>query len=262
MTYQTDAQLMREMLNVVNKTHGLQLSPNTDLELDEDITRLKRATTWLKGLFSKQQRGVADVLRGAAPLLRQFERYMGRKNQTYENLTWQTIVLFLGSNAAQSIPVGKQRGVPLNLAQIGEILDDATFRNAVQQQLLKEKVAVGSLTSWFPTSASLSAKRAQPVGGPTPTNRARRSEIILHNLLEAAVSKMFDIVDAAVAAEPETAAPTAARAPSAAPASGTAAPQPQPAAQPAPAPAAPQFTPADLSGLQSLLAQLQGKRTP
>lgn len=262
MTSQNDAQLMRKMLNVVNQTPAAANTLPLELELNEDITRLKRATTWLKGLFSKQQRGVADVLRGAAPLLRQFERYLGRKNQTYENLTWQTIVLFLGSNAAQSIPVGKQRGVPLNLDQIGEILDDVTFRNAVQQQLLKEKVAVGSLSAWFPTGANLNSKRGQPVGGPTPTNRARRSEIILHNLLEAAVSKMFDIVDAAVAAEPEAAAQAPAQrasgtqpAPSQAQATQTVLPQQS-------TPDAPQFTPADLSGLQSLLAQLQGRRTP
>lgn len=252
----SDAELMRSLLHVVETSHA-HTPPASNQDLDEDINRLRRVGAWFKGMFSKRHQGIADVLKGAAPLLKQFERYMGRKNQTYENLTWQTVVTFLASNATTTIPVGKSKGVPLNMNQMAELLNDPTFRTKLDQQMRTEKVALRNFNNWFPTGSNLSAKRTQPVGGPTPTNRERRSEIILHNVLEAAVSMMFDLVDGG---EQEPAAAAAAAA------------TPAPAPAPAPAPGggggaagsasgtSPAFTAGDLTTLKALLRQLGARR--
>lgn len=262
MTAQNDAELMRHMISLLEtKTTD---SPQPLDHLDEDLGLMRRLSTKFKGMFSKQQRGVSDVLRGAAPLLKLFQRYMGRKNQTFENLTWQTVITFMASNAATAIPVGKQRGVPLNMAQLGEVLDDPTFRNSMVQQLRAEKVEAGSLNSWFPTAANLAAKRSQVVGGPSPTDRAKRTEVIMNSFLEAVVSKMFDLVDAA-AQEPAAASQATAPAQAAPPAQATqAGPQAtQAGGQTSQAAAqAPAFSSADLPALQALLRQLGGRPRP
>ena len=228
--------------------------------LDEDLGLLRRASTRLKGVFSKRQRGISDVLRGAAPLLKQFERYMGRKNQAYDTLTWQTVIIFMASNATTSIPVGKNRGVPLNITQIGEVLNDATFRNGVIQQLATERVQAGSFNSWFPTATTLASKKTQLVGGPSPTARGKRTEVIMNSFMEAVVSKMFDIVDAAAAPEP-VAAPGGGAGGGPGPGGGPGGgpgPGPGPGGGPGSQPTPPQFSASDLAALRDLATKLRG----
>jgi hypothetical protein len=259
----SDAELMRDLMLMIRE-HSQGVAQ--DHQLEEDITKFRRTTQWLKGLFSRKARGVSDVLRGAMPLLKQFERYLGRRRQDYDTVTWQTVLLFLQSSATRNIPIGRQRGVPLNLAQVGEILDDMSFRRAIRTQLQKEQLIPGGLSNldqWVPKSHRLPSMRSALVGSQIEQDRARRSEVIIHNLLEMAVSMMFDLVDAE-----NTDATSSATGAGASPATGVTATSGGGAPAPVPTPASagsaagggapPTLTQTQLNALGQILQTLKG----
>lgn len=264
-----DAELMRQLVNSIN---GTPQPENIDEALMPMLARISKMFD-MSSIASSIQ-----VQSGTRKLNNLWNRAMFVKHKGgYSEVTWLTLLRFLGSNAATRINLGRAadgsaiQGRPLNMDQIQQIVSDQRIRAAIFKEFKVNKVndpRNAPLDRTVPRSGDLAPVRNQYIGGDPrvgtlppndPTRaarmaaRAKRAEIVCLTILEAAVIEMIqqgEGVSVGAGGGPATR-PTPAPG-SAAPAAAAAPTPAAPAAAPTPA-APPTITPAQAANLRAAL---------
>lgn len=122
--------------------------------------------------------------------LRLWSQFMQKEGLDYNTVNWQHITEFLSDpHLANSLMVFDTGGQPsLTVQQIESLVSDWRVRRAIVKgnKLLDIVGANKPLSQILPTAADVSAD-----GQPISTARAKRAEMIVMSILEAAVVAMF-----------------------------------------------------------------------
>ena len=197
----TDAELIRNMINVLQESHV----PATSI--DEAVAtgvlqRLRKySKSFLPGGGGQGQREVQVAGYSYAKI---WQKFMQREGTTYKDVDWQDLRRFLSSpNIARSLKLSDDlMGSPLNIQEIQSIVADKRVRNAIAKEIDTARAgdnthapldkilpATGNITSLMNVEIG-----GAPVGADDQTSqdtRAKRAEIIVLAILEAAVVLMF-----------------------------------------------------------------------
>lgn len=243
----TDAELIRNMIEVLQESHAPANS------IDEAVAtgllqRLgKYSKSFLPGGGGQGQREVQAAGYSYAKI---WQKFMQREGITYKDVDWQDLRRFLSSpSIARSLKLSDDlMGSPLNIQEIQSIVADKRVRNAVVKEIATARAgddthaplreilpATGNITSLMNVEIG-----GAPVGADDQTSqatRAKRAEIIVLAVLEAAVVLMFRKGQEMEPSSTSVAPPSTTAAP-AAPAPAAPAARPAPAAPAAAAPAA------------------------
>ena len=202
-----DAELMRQLVNTLQQQPQQQ---NIDEALMPMLTRIS------KFFDMSSVTSPIKVQSGTRKLNNLWNRAMFVKHkQGYSEVTWITLLRFLGSNAARSINLGRAadgsaiQGMPLSMDQIEQIVSDRNIRAAIFNEFKVNRVndpKNAPLDRTVPRSGNLAQVRNQYIGGDPrvgtlppsdPTRaarlaaRAKRAEIVCLTILEAAVIEMI-----------------------------------------------------------------------
>lgn len=136
----TDAELMRQMMQVIEKS---SIKTNQPLVESNQVTEafpvlkqaLKSKLTGLASKFSKRMAGRNQVQKALVPYLSMFVTHMGRKNQNWNTVTWRTVINYLTGNASLKIPLGDFEPQRLTFQDIAMIIADDNSRKTIMKYL-------------------------------------------------------------------------------------------------------------------------------
>lgn len=244
----TDAELIRNMITVLQESH-VAVDAIDEAVATGLLQRLaKFSKSFAPGGGGQGQREVQAAGYNYAKL---WQKFMQREGVSYQDVEWQDLRRFLSSPqiANSLVLAGDGRGTPLNMQEIQSIVADKRVRNAIAKEIATaraEDPQDAPLSQILPASGNISSLLnkeigGEPVGADDQTSkaaRAKRAEIIVLGILEAAVVVMFR---KSQEMEPSTT-PTAQAQPAAvatAPAATPTQPAPGPTAQAQTAPSTP-----------------------
>jgi hypothetical protein len=216
-----DAELIRKMINVVEKTKDIQSTALMEgQEVEEAFPVLKQAVQskllGLAGKFSRRMEGQNQAKKALVPYLKMFVTQMGRKNQDWDTVTWRTVLNYMISNASLRLPLGEFEPQQLKSQDITNIIADDLARKRIQKYMGSQGPLLNSLMP-----KNISSKMNMPVAG--NQGKAAAQNLITGLFMEA-IQVMFDKAQES----PEYKGPA----------------QPQAAPAAAPVPAQPSTTPA------------------
>lgn len=197
----TDAELIRKMINVLQESH-VPANSIDEVVATGVLQRLGKYTkSFLPGGGGQGQREVQAAGYSYAKI---WQKFMQRGGATYKDVDWQDLRRFLSSpNIARSVKLSDDlMGSPLNIQEIQSIVADKRVRNAIAKEIATARAgnnthaplgkilpATGNITSLMSVEIG-----GAPVGADDQTSqaaRAKRAEIIVLAILEAAVVLMF-----------------------------------------------------------------------
>lgn len=184
-----DAELIRKMINVVEKTKDIQSTALMEgQEVEEAFPVLKQAVQskllGLAGKFSRRMEGQNQAKKALVPYLRMFVTQMGRKNQDWDTVTWRTVLNYMISNASLRLPLGEFEPQQLKSQDITNIIADNFARKRIQKYMGTQGPLLNSLMP-----KNISSKINMPVAG--NQGKAAAQNLITGLFMEA-IQVMFD----------------------------------------------------------------------
>ena len=184
-----DAELIRKMINVVEKTKDIQSTALMEgQEVEEAFPVLKQAVQskllGLAGKFSRRMEGQNQAKKALVPYLKMFVTQMGRKNQDWDTVTWRTVLNYMISNASLRLPLGEFEPQQLKSQDITNIIADDLARKRIQKYMGSQGPLLNSLMP-----KNISSKMNMPVAG--NQGKAAAQNLITGLFMEA-IQVMFD----------------------------------------------------------------------
>lgn len=184
-----DAELIRKMINAVEKTKDIQSTALMEgQEVEEAFPVLKQAVQskllGLAGKFSRRMEGQNQAKKALVPYLKMFVTQMGRKNQDWDTVTWRTVLNYMISNASLRLPLGEFEPQQLKSQDITNIIADDLARKRIQKYMGTQGPFLNSLMP-----KNISSKMNMPVAGNQGKTAAQN---LITGLFMEAIQVMFD----------------------------------------------------------------------
>jgi hypothetical protein len=152
-----------------------EFSNNQDLE--EGLGRyLKYIGSKVGSLFSQRLKGKAQLLKASNKVLNMFKQAMGRRNETFKNVTWGSLENFLSNPSLLGLSQNK----------VVKLINNSKIKNQIQTDW--EKISDGMVP---PDDAW--AVKDQPIGGQSnDRSAAKLAEIAVTYIIELAVIEYLE----------------------------------------------------------------------
>ena len=151
--------------------------------------QLKNRMLQMMSRFGGQWEGKSLVQKALVPYLKLFTVYMGRWNQTWNSVTWRTVLNFLVSKASLRLPLGELTPQQLTFPEIEAIIEDNQARVRISKYLGKAAREVNTLMP-----RQIRSVMTDPV-----SQDSNKSQLLITGLFVEAIRHMFEKAETAPA---------------------------------------------------------------